>query len=1492
MVKNLPSVERSTQIRFGKNVPEATEQAENTIIFNASNDIVPAEYSNAVYLSPIRNRSNYTAPEIVLLMYDRNTKEITESGESANALIGGSTLDTVANRSNATSNTLQYVGALNNVGFVTDSNVGISNLNPEHTMSVGSNLYIDDTGSNVLVVSGDVAILNNLTIDGSLLVNGPTSLIYTENTTIKDAIVELGTNNSTVDTTVDLGIIMRRPDFFSNVIVGYREDADEFAIAYTEGTPTDKLITPKTDEDINVHVYGLTHIDANIYAHEDVIVAGNVHVSTNVYIVEDLNISNNVYANKDLEVLGNVYVSTNVYIVEDLNISNNVYANKDLEVVGNVYVDGNVVAYKDLSVTGNVYIVEDLNISNNVYANKDVEVVGNVYVSGNVVAYKDFTLTGNAYINGNVYIVEDLNISNNVYANKDLEVVGNVYVDGNVVAYKDFTLTGNAYVTGNVSIIEELTISNNVYADKDLEVMGNVYVDGNVVAYKNLSVTGNAYVTGNVEVTNRLIVSGNTHLQGDNVFITNTLDLLDPKTALTTDHISNVHVKLDQLSNVVLSNYLNEDIIVYNGTNWTNQKQNHTFIYAKANGVTLNKGDVVYATGTTGNNIFNIAKADARDPTKMPAIGVVYQNLAAGQEGLVVSFGRADSVNTFGFKEGETVYVSNTVPGGLSNVVPHGVVGGIPNLIQNVGLVVKPHLLQGIISVTGVGRTNAIPNGAFITNYNDMDCIYVNSLNNDLKKIRSENLNIPLTTAVSSSSNSVANAVTLRGMSVTSGDGFHGDLVVTGNVTVDTNTFKVDAETSRVGVGTITPKSTLHVTGNAFVTSNITTSSNVLIVGTAASTSKTTGALQVTGGVGIQGNINATYANIESVTVTNATHSISKDTGALIVTQGGLGVESNIHSTNVFVASHMGVGTSQTSNTFDVRGTSNVGTLITTSTHISDATASISKTSGALLVKGGAGIQGNVYATNGVFTSNVTIDNLSGGTNKYLPMVNTQGTFVRSPVYVTPSGKYVITASEAEFLGNITLGGNTTILSSTSVVIEDRIFGIGKNNSADGFDSGILLEHQDDGVFSNIGLIHHAFDHKFSIGYTQNTFTDNHILYNSHPDDIILTVDLLGNVNVQNSISVSELGTFGTSVVIGANSPDSNLFVTGNVYATSNIITESNVLVTGPTAATSKTTGALQVTGGVGVSGDIYATNVNFETVEADNITVTDTTTSDSTTSGALKVAGGISTQENLNVEGVIKSWNTTDASSTSTGAVQIVGGLGVSNSIHADTIRGATILTGPLIYGTIEGSNTASFSTLYGTLSGSNTASVSTLTVTDTTQATSVTTGAHTVIGGISTQTNVHASNVYTHGGLITNRAGTCMKTYSHKGSLPLNATIANATFGVQFSNHIFQAKIYAILVEGTVTVSRMVQDCCGGHISGGVPGTITLGTTNVIGHSACPWDTIVNANTNTVTIKAKENVVGNGYYDIFVEYLSSHADGRVEKFTQGGVDEIMFNY
>jgi hypothetical protein len=585
----------------------------------------------------------------------------------------------------------------------------------------------------------------------------------------------------------------------------------------------------------------------------------------------------------------------------------------------------------------------------------------------------------------------------------NLHVVGNVYVSSNLTVD-----TETLHVDAEASHVGVNTKTPNA----NLHVVGNVYVSSNLtVDTETLHVDAEASHVG----VNTKTPNANLHVVG-NVYVTSntttdgTLTLNHPTTALITDLTANVEVKLNQLANVVIdtATLANEDMLVYDGSNWTNQLQNHTFLYAKAE-ETIAKGDAVYATGSIGNNMFSIRKAQANSGATMPALGVAYQAFTLNQEGLIVTFGRADGVDTDNFQTGETVYVSAATAGALSNVKPYGAT----DLIQNIGLVVKGHQNSGIVSVTGVGRSNDIPNAPIVADETDINYVYVNDTNNDLKKILPTNLLTQLQTLQ--------------------------QVTDTGNTTSNTIQF----------------------------------------------TNTTTGLV--------------TTSNLE------------------------------------------------------------VG-------------------------------------------SNISVAGLVDATNKHVPMVGTDGFLQKSSIYFTPGGKYVVSAAEAEFFGNLILSGNTSIISSNNVTIEDRIFGIGANNEVHNLDTGIMMEHKDDGEYANIAVIYHADEHRFSISYTQNTFSDDHILHYEDEDHVML-IDLRGNVEIQNNLVINETlnvistSTFADDLTVGA---VSNLFVDvsssrvgiNEASPTVSLDVGGDARVQDTTDAVSTTTGALVVSGGIGVASNIHSTNV------------------------------------------------------------------------------------------------------------------------------------------------------------------------------------------------------------------------------------------------------------------------------------------------------------
>ena len=94
------------------------------------------------------------------------------------------------------------------------------------TADGNTELVINDTSA---TFSGNVVITGNLTTNGSTVTNSST------NTTIEDALIELGSGNSGSNTN-DLGLILERGSTGNNGFMGWDESEDKFIVGTTTGT--------------------------------------------------------------------------------------------------------------------------------------------------------------------------------------------------------------------------------------------------------------------------------------------------------------------------------------------------------------------------------------------------------------------------------------------------------------------------------------------------------------------------------------------------------------------------------------------------------------------------------------------------------------------------------------------------------------------------------------------------------------------------------------------------------------------------------------------------------------------------------------------------------------------------------------------------------------------------------------------------------------------------------------------------------------------------------------------------------------------------------------------------------------------------------------------------------------------------------------------------------------------------------------------------------
>ena len=111
-------------------------------------------------------------------------------------------------------------------------------------------------------------------------------------------------------------------------------------------------------------------------------------------------------------------------------------------------------------------------------------------------------------------------------------------------------------------------------------------------------------------------------------------------------------------------------------------------------GVTIPAGSVVYISGASGNRpLITLAQANS-ELTSSKTFAITKQSILHNATGYVVTSGELININTNGYFEGDLLWLSPTVPGGLTTTKPSA-----PNHAVFCGYVVRKHPTEGIIEV-------------------------------------------------------------------------------------------------------------------------------------------------------------------------------------------------------------------------------------------------------------------------------------------------------------------------------------------------------------------------------------------------------------------------------------------------------------------------------------------------------------------------------------------------------------------------------------------------------------------------------------------------------------------------------------------------------------------------------------------------------------------------------------------------------------------------
>ncbi|MFA6325439.1 MAG: hypothetical protein WCX46_04405, partial [Candidatus Paceibacterota bacterium] len=122
-------------------------------------------------------------------------------------------------------------------------------------------------------------------------------------------------------------------------------------------------------------------------------------------------------------------------------------------------------------------------------------------------------------------------------------------------------------------------------------------------------------------------------------------------------------------------------------------------------GSNILNGQVVQVNGSINGsiNLPTVGLAIANDFDLAHVSGVATQDIDDGESGFITNFGIIHDVNTSSFAEGSDIYLSSTIPGGITSTMP-----AYPNFVVYLGSAVESDAILGSILIQNIRFANTV----------------------------------------------------------------------------------------------------------------------------------------------------------------------------------------------------------------------------------------------------------------------------------------------------------------------------------------------------------------------------------------------------------------------------------------------------------------------------------------------------------------------------------------------------------------------------------------------------------------------------------------------------------------------------------------------------------------------------------------------------------------------------------------------------------------
>jgi predicted acyltransferase (DUF342 family) len=337
------------------------------------------------------------------------------------------------------------------------------------------------------------------------------------------------------------------------------------------------FVTGDVSMGARLFVNGDVSFNSRLFLNGDMSMNSRLFVSGDVSMGSRLFVNGDVSMNSRLFVAGDVSMGARLFVNGDVSMNSRLFLNGDMSMNSRLFVSGDVSMGSRLFVNGDVsmnsrlFVTGDVSMNSRLFVSNDVSMNGNLYTLGRTIHQGDVSINSRLFVGNDLLIYGRLSVQE--YTNTNIMYTNVTTSNYTLIIVEDISLNGRLNVYYDASLSSRLfvgsTQTSTAYTNGALTVAGGIGVGGNI--YVNGNLYSNSYHTvgtNTVTAGNILSINGNTYNSG-NVYVAGTNNYISGNLGIGTTSPS-YPLDVTGITRINQSTINSVSLLSYNSTNAVN----------------------------------------------------------------------------------------------------------------------------------------------------------------------------------------------------------------------------------------------------------------------------------------------------------------------------------------------------------------------------------------------------------------------------------------------------------------------------------------------------------------------------------------------------------------------------------------------------------------------------------------------------------------------------------------------------------------------------------------------------------------------------------------------------------------------------------------------------------------------------------------------------------------------------------------------------------